>query len=374
MPREITAFSNPTVKRLRSLRDKKARKEEGLFLAEGLRIIAEARDSGQLPEILMLSPEGARHPLAAEISAATEAAGGDVIQTTPDILSKTSGKDNPQMLVAAYRQPGTGLAAIDRGKAPLWFVAQALRDKKARRSEGLFLAEGLRIIAEARDSGQLPEIIAYSPAGGVHPLAAEIIAAAEAKGADIIETTADILSKMSGKDNPQAILGAYRQPDTSLAAIDRSASPLCSVAQGLSDPGNIGTILRTGDATAAGGLILIDDSADPYSVEAVRASMGAIFTQQVAKASWDEFHDWLRGGAGQLVGTSLKAPHDYLEVEYQPPCFLLIGNEQQGLPPAYEKACDVLVKIPMAGRADSLNAAVAAAVMAFQVKASWRSE
>ena len=265
MPREVTAFSNATVKRLRSLRDKKARKAEGLFLAEGLRIIAEARDSGRLPEIVMFSPEGAKHPLAAEIIAATEAAGGDAIETTPDILSKTSGKDNPQMLVAAYRQPETHLDALDRSRAPLWLSTQALRD-----------------------------------------------------------------------------------------------------------PGNIGTILRTGDAVGAGGLILIDDSADPYSVEAVRASMGAIFTQQVAKASWAEFVSWLRSGAGQLVGTSLNADRDYLEVDYQDPCFLLIGNEQQGLPPAYEEECDVLVKIPMAGRADSLNAAIAAAVMAFQVRASWR--
>ena len=265
MPREVTAFSNATVKRLRSLRDKKARKAEGLFLAEGLRIIAEARDTGRLPEIVMFSPEGARHSLAAEIIAATEAAGGDAIETTPDILSKTSGKDNPQMLVAAYRQPETHLDALDRSRAPLWLATQALRD-----------------------------------------------------------------------------------------------------------PGNIGTILRTGDAVGAGGLILIDDSADPYSVEAVRASMGAIFTQQVAKASWAEFVSWLRSGAGQLVGTSLNADRDYLEVDYQDPCFLLIGNEQQGLPPAYEEECDVLVKIPMAGRADSLNAAIAAAVMAFQVRASWR--
>ena len=267
MPREITAFSNTTVKRLRSLRDKKARKEEGLFLAEGLRIITEARDSGRLPEIIMFSPEGARHPLASEIIAATEAAGGDAIETTPEILSKTSGKDNPQMLVAAYRQPDTSLAALDRSSAPLWFAAQALRD-----------------------------------------------------------------------------------------------------------PGNIGTILRTGDAVGAGGLILIDDSADPYSVEAVRASMGAIFTQQVAKAPWSEFVPWLRSGPAQLVGTSLKAPQDYLEVDYRPPSFLLIGNEQQGLPTAYEDECDLLVKIPMAGRADSLNAAIAAAVLAFQVRASWRRE
>jgi len=250
---------------------------------------------------------------------------------------------------------------------------RALRDKKARKTEGLFLAEGLRILAEARDSGRLPEVIAYSAAGGVHPLAADIIAAAEAEGADVIATTPDILSKMSGKDNPQAILGAYRQPDTSLAVIDRSASPLWIVAQALRDPGNIGTILRTGDATAAGGLILLDDSADPFSVEAVRASMGALFTQAIATARWDAFIAWLRNGPGQLVGTSLKAAQDYLEAEYRAPCFLLIGNESHGLPAEYEAECDLLVKMPMLGRADSLNAAVAAAVMAFQVRASWRS-
>jgi TrmH family RNA methyltransferase len=265
MPRQVTAFSNPTVKRLRSLRDKKARREEGLFLAEGLRILAEARDSGRLPEIVAFSAEGARHPLAAEIIAATEAAGGDAIETDPDILSKRTGKHNAQMLLGAYRQPSTALERIDRSKAPLWIVAQALRD-----------------------------------------------------------------------------------------------------------PGNIGTILRTGDAVGAGGLILIDESADTFSVEAVRASMGAVFTQDIATARWPEFIQWLRTGEGQLVGTSLKATHDYLDTDYRRPCFLLIGNEQQGLPGDYEAECDLLVKIPMARRADSLNAAIAAAVMAFAIRASWR--
>jgi TrmH family RNA methyltransferase len=250
---------------------------------------------------------------------------------------------------------------------------RSLRDKKARREEGLYLAEGLRIIAEARDSGRLPEIIAFSDKAPLHPLAAAIVAECEAAGGDVIVTSPDILSKMSGKDNPQAILGAFRQPDTSLSALDRTASPLWLVAQSLRDPGNIGTILRTGDATGAGGLILVDDSADPYSVEAVRASMGAIFTQGVATASWQEFLPWLRSGPGQLVGTSLNTTHDYLEPSYDQPCFLLIGNESQGLPTDYETACDLLVKMPMLGRADSLNAAVAAAVMAFAVRASWRN-
>jgi TrmH family RNA methyltransferase len=249
---------------------------------------------------------------------------------------------------------------------------RSLRDKKARRSEGLFLAEGLRIITEARDSGRLPEVIAFSAEGAKHPLAAEIIAATEAAGGDAVETTPDILTKMSGKDNPQMLLGAYRQPESSLERIDRSKAPLWICAQALRDPGNIGTILRTGDAVGAGGLILIDDSADPFSVEAVRASMGAVFTQQIAVTGWSNFLKWLRGGEGQLVGTSLKATQDYLEAEYRQPCFLLIGNEQQGLPTDYEAECDLLVKIPMAGRADSLNAAMATAVMAFAIRASWR--
>jgi len=128
MPRQVTAFSNTTVKRLRSLRDKKARRAEGLFLAEGLRILTEARDSGRLPEIVAFSAEGAKHPLAAEIIAATEAAGGEAIETTPDILTKMSGKDNPQMLLGAYRQPETSLERIDRTTASLWICAQALRD------------------------------------------------------------------------------------------------------------------------------------------------------------------------------------------------------------------------------------------------------
>ena len=249
---------------------------------------------------------------------------------------------------------------------------RSLRDKKARRSERLFLAEGLRIIAEARDSGHLPEIIAFSPAGAEHPLAAEIIAATEGAGGEAIETSPDVLAKMSGKDNPQMLLAAYRQPATALAAIDRSSAPLWIAVQALRDPGNLGTILRTGDAAGAGGLILIDDCADPFSVEAVRASMGAVFTQAIATARGDEFIAWLRGGPGQLVGTSLKATSDYLDASYEAPCFILVGNEQQGLPANYEAACDLLVKIPMAGRADSLNAAMATAVMAFAVKASWR--
>jgi RNA methyltransferase, TrmH family len=253
---------------------------------------------------------------------------------------------------------------------PLVKQARSLRDKKHRRAEGLFLAEGLRILTEARQAGVLPETLFFSERA--HPLVEAMIEATEAAGGETIETSADILHKISGKDNPQAVLGVYRAFDTSLAGLDRSAAPLWIVAQALRDPGNIGTILRTGDAVGAGGLILVDDCADPFSVEAVRASMGALFTQRIAAARWEEFVPWLRSAPAQLIGTSLDAAQDYQAPRYQKPAFVLVGNEQAGLPEAYEKECDLLVKMPMLGKADSLNAAVAAAVMAYEVINQWR--
>lgn len=250
---------------------------------------------------------------------------------------------------------------------PLVKRVRSLRDKKHRKSEGLFLAEGLRILAEAKDAGRLPEMIWHAPESGSHRLVQDLTTATEAAGGEVFVTSPDILSKISGKDNPGAVIGVYREFMTPLTAVDRSASTIWIVAERLRDPGNLGTILRTGDAVGAGGLILIDECTDPFSVEAVRASMGAIFTQTVATARWEDFVLWLRSGPGQLVGTSLNTALDYQDPRYDAPTFILIGNESQGMPEAYEAECDILVKMPMKGKADSLNAAMACAVMAYEV-------
>ena len=247
---------------------------------------------------------------------------------------------------------------------------RALRDKKHRRREGKFLAEGLRLLTDARESGRLPELLVMAEVREPHPLLEAIEADVERAGGEIVETSADILAKITGKDNPQAVCGVFGEWNTALEALDRHAAPIWLVAQALRDPGNLGTMLRTGDAVGAGGLILLDDSADPFSVEAVRASMGAIFTQRVAIARGEEFLPWLRQGDGQLVAASLREAVPYRGADYRRPCFILVGNESRGLPEDYEAACDLRVTMPMRGRADSLNAAVAAAVLAYEVLAS----
>ncbi len=246
---------------------------------------------------------------------------------------------------------------------------RSLRDKKHRKREGKFLAEGLRLLTDARDSGRLPEMLVMAAGRDPHPLLEALEADVAAAGGEIIETSADILGKITGKDNPQAVCGVFGEWNTALSCLDRHVSPIWLVAQALRDPGNLGTLLRTGDAVGAGGLILIDDCADPFSAEAVRASMGAVFSQAIGVARWDEFLPWLRSGPGQLVAASLRDAVPYRDAAYEAPCFLLVGNESRGLPEDYEAACDLRVTMPMKGRADSLNAAVAGAVLAYEVLA-----
>lgn len=247
---------------------------------------------------------------------------------------------------------------------------RSLREKKHRKAAGKFMAEGLRLLTDARECGHIPEILVLSNRRDPHTLLDALEADVARAGGEVIETTPDILTKITGKSNPQTVAGVFAEFDTTLAAIDRNAAPIWLVAESLRDPGNLGTMLRTCDAVGAGGLVLIDDCADPFSVEAVRASMGAVFTQKIARASWDEFLPWLRSGSGQLVAASLRDALPYRGADYSAPCFIMVGNESQGLPEAYEKQCDLRVTMPMRGRADSLNASVAGAVLAYEALAA----
>lgn len=251
------------------------------------------------------------------------------------------------MALAKTRSRRGGSVTIHRREItgfsnPLIKQVRSLREKKFRKREGRFLAEGLRILTEAREAGHIPEMLFVAAGREDHPLLQPLESAVVKNGGQVIETSTDILSKLSGKDNPQALVGVFRDVAVSLAGLDRSKAPIWLVAQAMRDPGNLGTMLRTGDAVGAGGLILIDDCTDPFSVEAVRASMGAIFTQVIVQASWDEFICWLRdvgdGNPAQLVGTSLNTKTDYQAARYTAPCFILTGNESQGLPKEHEAA------------------------------------
>ena len=244
-------------------------------------------------------------------------------------------------------------------------AARALHLRKEREESGLFLAEGLKIVAEAHELGRHPKILMFGPEAREHPLLKTIAAATAKAGGEVVEVGRDILEKVSRRENPQTVVGVFEQRFGKLAELDpRSAS--CWVAlQAVRDPGNLGTIVRTADAAGCGGVILVGDCCDPYSVEAVRATMGSIFAVPLYKATVAEFLAWRKNWPGSVVGTLLTATVDHRSASYRRPAMILMGNEQAGLPPELAAACDVNVKIPMRGRADSLNLSVATGIMIY---------
>ena len=247
-------------------------------------------------------------------------------------------------------------------------AVRALHLRKEREESGLFLAEGLKIITEAVELGHAPRILLYGPDAG-HPLLHKAIAATEAAGGEVIEVTRDILEKVSRRDNPQMVIGVFPQVFTPLEAL-RPDDAACWVAlDRVRDPGNLGTVIRTADAAGCGGVILVGECCDPYSVEAVRATMGSVFAVRIVRAGVAEFLEWRKTWPGSVVGTLLSATVDYRSADYRRPALLLMGNEQAGLPPELAAACDVAVKIPMRGRADSLNLSVATGIMIYAATA-----
>ncbi|HEY5412959.1 MAG TPA: RNA methyltransferase [Caulobacteraceae bacterium] len=243
-------------------------------------------------------------------------------------------------------------------------AVRALHLRKEREETGLFLAEGLKIVIEAVELGHAPRTLLYGP-GASHPLLNKAIQATEAAGGEVIEVTQGILEKISRRENPQMVIGVFAQAFTPLEALEPQSAACWVALQQVRDPGNLGTVIRTADAAGCGGVILVGDCCDPYSVEAVRATMGSIFAVKIAKASVDAFLDWRKSWPGSVVGTLLSATTDYRAAEYRRPTLVLMGSEQAGLPQGLAAACDVAVKIPMRGRADSLNLAVATGIMIY---------
>jgi TrmH family RNA methyltransferase len=239
--------------------------------------------------------------------------------------------------------------------------------RKEREDSGLFLAEGLKIVIEAIDCGHAPKILMYGPDAADHPMLQKAAQACFKAGGEIIEVNREILEKVSRRDNPQAVVGVFRQVYTPLSAIVPESAPCWVAMQAVRDPGNLGTVIRTADAAGCGGVILVGDCVDPYSVEGVRATMGSIFAVKIAKASVQEFLAWREDWPGSVIGTLLTATVDHKNADYVKPSLILMGNEQQGLPPELAAACDVNVKIPMRGRADSLNLSVATGIMIYTV-------
>ncbi|WP_367716311.1 RNA methyltransferase [Nitratireductor sp. GISD-1A_MAKvit] len=246
---------------------------------------------------------------------------------------------------------------------------RALAQKKYRDREHAFIAEGQKLVRDAFDAGWTIRTLLYAKAGRGNEAVERLAARTVAAGGLVLIVSEKVMSAVTKRDNPQMVVGVFEQKTVKLETVNPAEGDVWVALDRVRDPGNLGTVLRTVDAVGAKGVILVGDCTDPFSFETVRATMGSIFAVPVVRASEEAFLAWRKGFSGRVVGTHLKGSVDYRTVDYNnAPVLLLMGNEQQGLPDQLAESCDTLVRIPQAGRADSLNLAVATGVMLYEIR------
>ena len=244
---------------------------------------------------------------------------------------------------------------------------RGLRQRAQREQSGLFFIEGIRLVAEAAQLQAPIETLLVAPELLKSAFASELLRELQAREVPLLEVSAEVFKSLSLKEGPQGLGAVIHQRWEPLARV-QPGHELCWVAlEAAQDPGNIGTILRTCDAVGCAGVILLDACADPYDPTALRASMGAIFSQRLVRASFADFARWKQERGWQVYGTSDAAPLDYRTASYLRPTILLMGSERQGLSPEQQAICDQMVSIPMTGRSDSLNLAVATGVVLYEI-------
>lgn len=252
---------------------------------------------------------------------------------------------------------------------PLIKRVRSLADRKHRRRERAFVVQGIQPVWQAVEAGADVEVLLVAPDLLRHPGAADMVAAQESAGLRVARLSADLFARIADRDGPAGLAAIVAMPSPSLDTLPVGRASLYAVLHSPGNPGNVGTIIRTASATGAEAVILTGPSADPFDPAAVKASMGALFTTPVVVVqSTADFLDWAHRCGVRVVATSARASQTCWDADLQAPLAVLLGSEGEGLPPDLLAAADLRVAIPMTGTAESLNLAVAAGVMLYEVR------
>jgi len=252
---------------------------------------------------------------------------------------------------------------------PLVKRVRLLADRKHRRREAAFVVQGIQPVWQAVEAHAEIEVIIVAPELLRHPGATAMVAEQEAGGVRVALLSGELFGRIADRDGPSGLAAIVRAAPVTLASLAAGAESVFVALHAAGNPGNIGTIIRTASATGAAGVILIGPSADPYDPVAVKASMGALFTVPVVSvASAGEFLDWTGTRGVFVAATSPRAAVSCWDAGWRLPLAVLLGSEGTGLPDDLLEAADLRVAIPMTGTAESLNLAVAAGILLYEVR------
>lgn len=241
-----------------------------------------------------------------------------------------------------------------------------LRDRRHRDNSSTFLIEGFRELSRAHTAGTRIETLYICPDLYLGSNEPELVAAIEAAGAEIVDLAEAPFRKASYRDRPEGLLAVARQFDTRLESLELSDEPLILVVEAIEKPGNLGTMLRTADAAGCDAVIVCDPTTDPFNPNVVRASTGTLFIVPLAIAGSSQTLAFLSQRGIVTVATTPDTLLVHTDADLTGPVAIAIGTEQYGLSDTWLNGADISVRIPMAGRADSLNAAMAAGITLFE--------
>ncbi|BBH24729.1 23S rRNA methyltransferase [Paenibacillus baekrokdamisoli] len=238
----------------------------------------------------------------------------------------------------------------------------ALLEKKHRDRTGQFIIEGVHLVQEAIQAGADVRTIVYDGERGIPVELAQLL---QEMDCELIEATKGIMAKCSGTDTPPPIFGIVAKMPYEEEALYKENS-LVVVLDGVRDPGNVGTIIRSADAVGADAVVLGSGSVDLYNPKTVRSTMGSLFHLPIIEGNLEELLPEAKKRGIRLVGTSLQASATCYGYDWSGPTWLLLGNESNGLSTETLELVDENVIIPMQGKSESLNVAMAGTVLLYE--------
>lgn len=247
-------------------------------------------------------------------------------------------------------------------------IKEAIRLRERRHAEGenLIVIEGMRVIETALSAGVKIHEIFFTNHFGTGKEGRAILKTLAKKGVSIIEIAEPLLRKISDTETPQGIIAVVSYEISSLESLPALQNPLYAVADGVREPGNLGTIARISDAAGADAVILLEETCDILISKAVRATTGSLFHLPVVRSRSETFVKWLHDRGIMLTVTSRDSDLSVFDAKLDGPVALVFGNEAQGISSVIRKAADLSLKIPIYGKAESINVAMAAAVCIYE--------
>ena len=241
-----------------------------------------------------------------------------------------------------------------------------LRAKRQRAREGLMLVEGRAEFLLALEGGAHPRSLFVCPELSGERASAELLAQVAQSGAECFTVTSAVFEKIAYRENPDGCLAVFPWAQRTLTNLHLSDSPLLLVAESIEKPGNLGAILRSADAVGADALMVCDPTTDVTNPNVVRASKGTLFTVPVVEASSADALQWLREQHIIIIAATPQAEPTYTEADLRGPVAIVVGAEDAGLSETWLKQADLVVRIPMRGRVNSLNVATATTLLLYE--------